>query len=305
MLCPRRCGVNRAVSRGYCGASDKMEVSKIMLHKWEEPCISGNDTNRGSGAVFFTHCPLGCIYCQNRDISGRKATGTVFTEAELAQKFIELEQLGAYNINLVTPTHYTDKIIETVSRARKNGLTIPIVWNTGGYELPEVIETLKGTVDIFLTDFKYVSANLSAEFSHAADYFRHCAESLKAMYRIAGKPEYDADGMMLKGVIVRHLVLPGCRNDSIAVLNAIAKLAIAKFAIAELVPVDEIKLSLMSQYTPDFCDIPESASDAQKKLKRRVTTFEYESVVNEALKLGFDGYIQGKYSATRRFTPDF
>lgn len=294
-LCPRKCGADRTKSSGICGASDKIEVSKIMLHQWEEPCISGRNKDRGSGAVFFTHCPLGCIYCQNREISGKRAVGQIFSEEQLAERFLALQERGAYNINLVTPTHYTVQLIQTVSIARKKGLTLPVVWNTGGYERPETIEMLHGTVDIFLTDFKYLSPALSGELSRAPDYGEVCADSLLTMLKIAGRPEFDADGMMKKGVIVRHLVLPGCRNDSIAILRK----------IAELVPPEEITLSLMSQYTPEFFTLPAAPSPAVKKLSRRITSFEYDSVAEEAVKLGFDGYTQEKDSASSRYTPDF
>ena len=159
-VCPRKCGIDRTKSAGYCGASDRIEVSKVMLHQWGEPCISGTDSKRRSGAVFFTHCPLGCIYCQNKDISRRTCTGTAYTVRELAEIFVKLQSDGAYNINLVSPTQYTPQIIEAVNIARQNGLTLPVVWNTGGYELPETVEALAGTVDIFLTDFKYASPAL-------------------------------------------------------------------------------------------------------------------------------------------------
>ncbi len=295
-LCPRKCGVDRTAGAvGFCGASDQMEVSKIMLHQWEEPCISGSDKLRGSGAVFFTHCPLGCIYCQNRDISGKSARGTVYTEAALAEEFLQLQKMGAYNINLVSPTHYTPQLIRTVALAREKGLTIPIVWNTGGYERRETVALLEGTVDIFLTDAKYFSPDIAAEFSHAPDYWNNCLPSLLAMTHIAGKAEYDENGMMKRGVILRHLVLPGCRNDSVEVLGR----------IAEMIPPENVVLSLMSQYTPEFFTLPENPSPMLKKLGRRITSFEYNFVADEAMRLGFDGYMQERTSATSRFTPKF
>lgn len=294
-LCPRKCGINRTEAMGYCGASDKIEVSKIMLHQWEEPCISGCGKHRGSGAVFFTHCPLGCIYCQNRDISGRWASGQILTEEQLADRFLQLQELGAYNINLVTPTHYTVQLIHTVNIARNKGLVLPIVWNTGGYERPETIALLLGTADIFLTDFKYLSHALSGEFSHAPDYGENCLASLPVMLKIAGKPSFDEDGMMRKGVIIRHLVLPGCRNDSVEVLRK----------IASIIPPEDVKLSLMSQYTPEFFTLPENPSPSVRKLSRRITSFEYDFVEEAAIRLGFDGYTQKKTSATSRYTPDF
>lgn len=295
-LCPRTCGVDRTSGAvGICGASDKIEVSKIMLHQWEEPCVSGCDKSRGSGAVFFTHCPLGCIYCQNRDISGRHAVGTVYSEDSLADEFLRLQELGAYNINLVSPTHYTPQLIRTVEIARKKGLSLPIVWNTGGYERPETIALLKGTVDIFLTDAKYCSPDIAAEFSHAPDYWKNCLPSLLAMIDLAGPPQFDENGMMKRGVILRHLVLPGCRNDSVEVLSQ----------IAEMIPPENVVLSLMSQYTPEFFTLPENPTPMTKKLGRRITSFEYNYVAEEAMRLGFDGYMQERTSATSRFTPKF
>ncbi len=294
-LCPRRCGVDRYETVGFCGASASVEVSKVMLHRWEEPCISGADGKRGSGAVFFTHCPLGCIYCQNREISGRDAKGTVYSTAELADTFLRLQSDGAYNINLVSPTHYTPQILDAVALAKKKGLSLPIVWNTGGYERRETIEMLRGTVDIFLTDAKYFSPDLAGDFSHAADYPDVVFPSLLAMADIAGKAEYDGNGMMKRGLILRHLVLPGCRTDSAEVLRR----------VASLIPPEDVVLSLMSQYTPEFFTLPSSPSPSVKKLSRRITSFEYDFVAEEAIRLGFDGYMQERTSASSRYTPDF
>lgn len=294
-VCPRKCGADRTKTPGFCGADAQIEVSKVMLHHWEEPCISGTEKERGSGAVFFTHCPLGCIYCQNREISGRDARGTRLSEEQLADTFLRLQEQGAYNVNLVSPTHYAVQLIRAVELARRRGLTLPVVWNTGGYERAETIEALRGTADIFLTDVKYYSSALSDEFSKAPDYWSFCAPALSAMHKIAGKPEYSSDGMMKRGVIVRHLVLPGCRTDSIEILRR----------IAALLPVGETVLSLMRQYTPDFFTLPDAPSPRMKKLTRRVASFEYNSVVKEAVRLGFDGYTQEKDSASRRYTPTF
>ncbi len=293
-LCPRKCGVNRRVSRGFCGASDKIEISKIMLHHWEEPPISGSDSNRGSGAVFFTHCPLGCVYCQNRKISARSSVGKTYTVDELAEAILKLQADGAYNINFVSPTQYTEQIIEAVRIARGRGLTVPIVWNTGGYERIEVIESLRGTVDIFLTDVKYATNEIAGLYSSAADYPDVAINALKAMYDAVGKPVYDDDGMLKSGVIVRHLVLPSHKGDSIEVLQR----------IADAVPAGDVLLSLMAQYTPEF--LPKASSDdALKKIRRRITSFEYDSVLAEASRLGFDGFTQDRASATKSYTPEF
>ena len=278
-----------------------MEVSKIMLHHWEEPPISGPDPadeTRGSGAVFFTHCSLGCVFCQNGKISRPASVGTRYAPEELAREFLKLQSGGAYNINLVSPTHYADRVAETVRIAREEGLSVPVVWNTGGYERPETVDALAdaGTVDVWLTDFKYASPDLAARLSRAADYPGTAAASLVRMVSSAGPCVFGEDGMMKRGVIVRHLVLPGCREDSIAVLRTVASLA----------DVKSIRLSLMAQYTPDF--LPPAVPDAPdlfRSVRRKVTTYEYEKVVEEAARLGFEGWTQERSSATRRFTPDF
>ncbi len=298
-ICPRKCGIDRTKSAGYCGASDKIEVSKVMLHHWEEPCISGTGKNRGSGAAFFTHCPLGCVYCQNRDISRRSCSGTVYTVCGLAEVFLGLQRDGAFNINLVSPTQYTPQIIEAVRIAKSEGLTLPVVWNTGGYELPETVELLRGTVDVFLTDFKYASPETAKLYSAAEDYPEIAAQSLAKMHELTGTCEFDDAGMMTRGLIVRHLILPGHRADSVAVLRK----------IAETVPVENIRLSLMAQYTPEFLPResgePEDPVEKYKKIRRRITSFEYSAVLDESDRLGFDGYSQERTSATKKYTPDF
>ena len=271
-----------------------MEVSHIMLHHWEEPPISGSDKDRGSGTIFFTHCPLGCIYCQNGKISRPTSLGESYSVRDLADAMLKLQNDGAYNINFVSPTQYTAQIIESVKIAKAAGLTLPIVWNTGGYERAEVIDALCGTVDIYLTDFKYRSEELAQAYSSAADYPEVAEKALSKMYSSVGKYEFDEDGMMRRGVIVRHLVLPSHRDDSIAVLNR----------IAEIVPPSDVLLSLMAQYTPEF--LPDATeNDKFSKIRRKVTSFEYEKVVEEAARLGFNGFSQERSSATKRFTPDF
>ena len=293
-LCPRNCGADRLTTRGRCGAAAQIEVSHIMLHRWEEPPISGTDKGRGSGTIFFTHCPLGCAYCQNGKISRPRSMGQIHSPDTLAEEMLKLQNAGAYNINCVSPTQYTTQIIEAVNIAHQKGLTLPIVWNTGGYERPEVIEMLRGTVDIFLTDFKYASGELSEKYSSAADYPYYAEKSLRAMYSLTGKYEIGEDGIMRRGVIVRHLVLPSHRDDSIAVLKK----------IAETVPTGGVLLSLMAQYTPEF--LPDAKeSDKYSAIRRKVTSFEYEKVVDEAARLGFEGFSQERSSATKRFTPDF
>lgn len=298
-LCPRKCGADRTKFRGTCGAGEHIEVAHIMHHHWEEPCISGDPQGeRASGTIFFSHCPLGCVYCQNGKISRRHSLGNEMTSAGLADAMLILQNEGMYNVNLVSSTHYTPQIIEAVYHAKtkitSDTLTIPVVWNTGGYELPETIETLRETVDIFLTDFKYASPELAEKYSSAGDYPEYAAASLEKMLEITRDCVFDENGMMKRGVIVRHLVLPGHRDDSIAVLRK----------IAETVDVTKVKLSLMAQYTPDFLP-PKGENDPYAKIRRKITTYEYDKVAEEAVRLGFDGYMQERSSATKNFTPDF
>ena len=291
------CGADRTRTVGFCGAGPECEVSKIMLHHWEEPPVSGPDPEknpRGSGAIFLAHCSLGCVYCQNRKISRRDSRGEIYTTDRLAEAMRGLEASGAYNVNLVSPTHYTDLLIRAVRTARKLGLTVPVVWNTGGYERPEIIDTLRGTADVFLTDFKYASPELAGRYSGAPDYPDFAARSLARMFAAVGPCVFDEDGMLRRGVIVRHLVLPGCREDSAAVLRR----------IAETVPAADVRLSLMAQYTPDFLPPPEDP-DRWRAIRRRITSYEYGQVAEEASRLGFTGWMQERSSATARFTPDF
>lgn len=286
-LCPRRCSVDRSEKVGFCGADNEMKVSKIMLHRWEEPCISGTDENRGSGAVFFSGCSLRCVYCQNKKIS-RAVTGESFSPEDLGKKLLELQSSGAYNINFVTPTHYTHRITEALELI-KNELKIPVVWNSSGYECPDVIRSLEPYVDIFLTDFKYLSPELSKKYSNAENYGEYAEKALFEMVKITGKPRFDEEGMLKKGTVVRHLVLPGARRDSADVLRL----------IRNTVGAENVILSLMAQYTPEFLE------DGFREINRRITTFEYGKVLDEALSLGFDGYFQERDSATSKYTPEF
>lgn len=285
-VCPRECGADRTKGMGLCGADDFMQISKIMLHKWEEPCISGSDENRGSGAIFFSGCPLKCVFCQNKDISRGDPSAERYTPEMLAEAMRKLEKEGAYNINFVSPTQYTPQIIEALRIYRPR---IPTVFNTGGYEKAETVEALTGYADIFLTDFKYGSNEVGKRFSACAEYVETAISALKMMLRVAGPLRFDDNGMMTGGVIVRHLILPSCRKDSISVLKR----------IADEVGAENVLLSLMSQYTPEF------APDDIKSLKRRITTFEYESVRDEAISLGFTGFSQDIGSANACYTPDF
>ncbi len=284
-LCPRECGVDRTVGQvGVCGVSAAYRVARCAPHFWEEPPISGN---HGSGTVFFSGCNLRCVFCQNREIS-REGMGRAVTEAELEEMIFDLREQGVHNINFVTPTHYTASLARLLERVKPR-LGIPVVWNSSGYESAETLRMLDGLVDVYLPDFKYVSPELSKAYSAAPDYARRATEAVLEMYRQVGAYK-ESDGLAEKGLIIRHLVLPGCRADSIAVMRH----------IASILPPSGIRVSVMRQYTPDFAtDCP------HRNLHRRVTEFEYTTVLEETARLGLTGFSQGKDAATRAYTPDF
>ncbi len=282
-LCPRKCGADRNSSAGFCGCGTNIKAAKAQLHFWEEPCISGEN---GSGAVFFSGCTLRCVFCQNYEIS-TGSRGREISVERLSEIFLELQSRGAHNINLVNPTHYVPQIINALDKAKPE-LKIPVVYNCGGYERTETLKMLEGYIDIYLPDFKYISSEISQKYSAAADYARYAEEAVKEMHR--QQPELVWNGSILeKGLIIRHLVLPGCRHDSIAVTDK----------IHEILPDGSYLFSLMSQYTPiENCrNYPE--------INRRVTTFEYKSVLKRVQKLGINGFSQERTSAESSYTPDF
>ena len=288
-ICPRECGVDRSLGQlGFCGAPEDFLVAKVMIHKWEEPCIAGE---RGAGTVFFSGCNLRCVFCQNCEIS-RGDKGEIMTEDELEKAIFSLLENGAESIEFVTPTHYTVRLAALLKRIKPR-LTVPVVWNSGGYEKAESLRLLDGLVDVYLPDFKYFDGGIAKEYSSASDYFDIADRALSEMLRQTGKPQFDENGRLRGGVLLRHLVLPGHRADSIAILNHIA----GKFG------AESIFLSLMSQYTPDF--YVESGDCKHKNLCRRVTKFEYDSVMKVALSHGFEGYFQSVDSASKKYTPDF
>ena len=287
-LCPRRCGADRAAGQaGCCGAAGTLKVARAALHFWEEPCISGT---RGSGTVFFSGCALKCCYCQNYPISA-ESFGREITVERLAEIFLELQGQGAHNINLVTPGQWQPWIIAALDKARADGLRLPIVCNTGGYETAESVARWQGYIDIWLADLKYVSPALSAQLSAAPDYFAVAKTAVEAMMAQAGRPVCDAEGMMRRGVILRHLALPGHIDDSFAVLDQMA-------AWNDADPGCFIP-SLMSQYTPFY-------RAAEQGIGRRITTYEYRRVVNYAVDKGLAaGYMQQRSSAKEEYTPAF
>ena len=291
-LCPRACGANRAAGAvGVCGAGNTLRVARAALHHWEEPCLSGDpQAPTGSGTVFFSGCTLRCCYCQNFPIS-QQGVGKEISAARLSEIFLELQQGGAKNINLVTATQFLPWVTEALDTARARGLRLPIVYNTGGYETVETVKALQGYVDIWLADFKYASREVSAELSAAADYPAVAEAALRQMLLQTGAPVYDADGYLQRGVIVRHLALPGHTQDSLAVLQTLARLR--DETATPFVP------SLMSQFTPFY-------KAAEHGLGRRITSYEYRKVIDEAVRLGLtDGYMQEKSSAQEEYTPPF
>lgn len=283
-LCPRMCRVNRNISKGFCRQSDRIKIARADLHMWEEPCISGIG---GSGTVFFSGCTLKCIFCQNYEIS-QLDKGYTITVSELADIFLRLQDKGAHNINLVSPTPYLPQIIEALDKV-KDKLTIPVVYNCGGYERVETLKMLEGYVQIYLPDLKYFDDTYAKEYSGAENYFVTAMSAIKEMVRQVGKPKFDDNGIMQSGVIVRHLALPSLRKDSAKVIEALGN----EFES------DEIMLSLMSQYVPMH-----KAVD-HPKLGRRISTFEYNSILNTASKFGFEGFSQERSSSSEVYLPPF
>lgn len=251
---------------------------------WEEPCISGVN---GSGTVFFTGCPLKCVYCQNREIA-IGSTGIAVTVERLSEIFLELQQKGAHNINLVTPTHYVPQIVEALKLAKKKGLHIPIVYNTGSYEKVETIQALEGLIDIYLPDCKYYDSKLAAKYSNAPDYFAAASAAIREMVRQTGKPGFEGN-LMKRGVIVRHMILPGHTRDSRKIIEQLY----AAYG-------NDIYISIMNQYTP----LPQVKYDSE--INRTITAREYEKVVDYAISIGIENaFIQEGETAKESFIPDF
>lgn len=286
-LCPRCCHANRLDGqRGYCGQTAEIMAARAALHMWEEPCISGRE---GSGTVFFSGCCLRCVFCQNHNIAlGR--SGRSITMERLAEIFLELQDKGANNINLVTPTHFVPQIRDALMRSRQQGLVIPIVYNTGSYEHVETLKLLDGLVDIYLPDCKYMSPELSRAYSNAPDYFDRASAAIDEMFRQTGSPVFHPDtGMLQKGMIVRHLLLPGQVRDSKKIIRYL-----------HTTYGNDIYISIMNQYTPlaHISHIPE--------LNRKVTEEEYERVISFALRLGVEkGFLQEGEAASESFIPEF
>ena len=284
-LCPRNCLVDRTKTLGYCKATDKVKVARSALHYFEEPSISGSN---GSGTIFFSNCNLKCCYCQNKEIS-TDGFGKEITIERLSEMMLELEEKHANNINLVTPTHYVPSIIEAIKIARSKGLSIPIVYNTSGYESVETLKLLDGYIDIYLTDFKYFDNKLGKYLSKCSNYFEVASKALEEMYRQTGKNTFNKDGLMTKGIIVRCLVLPTKSNDTKKIIDYLYK----KYQ-------DNIYLSIMNQYTPVnyIKDYP--------FLNKTVSEDEYNEVIDYAIDLGIkNAYMQEGGTCSESFIPSF
>jgi len=285
-LCPRACRVDRTAGQtGFCGMTDTLRAARAALHFWEEPCLSGI---RGSGAIFFSGCSLRCVYCQNYTIAAGES-GLPISSRRLYDIFFELKAQGAHNINLVTPTHFLPHIREALIESRRDGLQLPVICNTGGYELPEVLHSLEGLIDIYLPDFKYWSPELAAQYSHAPDYPEQAKAAIAEMVRQTGSTILDKEGMMQRGTIVRHLLLPGQLPDSKAVVRYLFETY-----------GHRIWISLMNQYTPIDRPILPPA------LRRTVSPAEYDELIDYAVSLGVEnGFIQEDGTAAESFIPPF
>lgn len=297
-LCPRSCRVNRLAGKiGYCNVTADLFAARAALYYHEEPVISGS---RGSGAVFFAGCNMGCVFCQNYAIA-KAMTGTQLSSGRLTEIFLSLQEQGAHNINLITAEHFLPQVIRSLRDAKDQGLTLPVVYNTGTYERVEAIQALEGLVDVWLPDFKYISPRLSLAYSHTPDYFQYASKALQEMVRQCPEPLFsdgshtldapdDADDpLMVRGVLVRHLVLPGSTQDSMDILKYLHDTY-----------GDQIFISIMNQYTP----MPQVKDDPD--LGRKLSSEEYEKVVDYAISLGItNGFIQEEGTASRRYIPAF
>ena len=279
-ICPRKCNVDRSLKTGVCGVSDTLKIARAALHFWEEPCISGT---KGSGTVFFSGCNMKCIFCQNYEIS-TGGFGKEITTTRLREIYNELIEQGAHNINLVTPTHYAEKILTSLEKP----LSVPVVYNSSGYDSVDTLKKFEGKVQIYLPDMKYASSSLAKKYSLAPDYPERAKEAIREMFRQAGEAVFDDDGIMKKGVIIRHLMLPDETDNTLDVIDWVSD----EFG-------DKVVFSLMSQFTPNKnCDIP--------ALQKTVSEEEYNKAVDYMYLCGIENaYVQDFSSAKKEFTPPF
>lgn len=284
-ICPKKCLANRLSHTGSCGAGSQIRAAKAFLHQWEEPCLSGE---KGSGTIFFSGCNLNCLFCQNYRIS-QEYSGKEISTDRLAEIMLALQQQGAANINLVTPTPYAVHIIQAVSTAKQKGLNIPVIYNTNGYDTVETVKMLEGTVDIYLPDIKYYSDAYAFKYSNVKNYFHYATQAVMAMVEQVGHPVFDDKGMMKKGVLIRHLVLPDLLDDTKKILKWI------KDNLGE-----QAFVSLMCQYTPLF-----NASKSEQ-INRKLDEWEYDLIIDYFFEIGLEnGFVQEHSSATSDYVPDF
>lgn len=284
-LCPRQCGADRTKHPGACGAGDTLRIARASLHEWEEPCLSGTG---GSGAIFFSGCTLRCCFCQNFTVS-HDYFGADISPQRFTQICFSLKEQGAHNINLVSATHFLPLILPVLKQIKPQ-LGLPIVYNSGGYESVETLRALEGIVDIYLPDFKFFDPALSSEYCKAPDYPKAAMAAIREMYRQVPLPILDKRGIMQRGLIIRHLVMPNAMRDSMQILDW----------IAENFDLSTVFVSLMSQYTPCY------QSSRYPKINRRISTYEYNKVYEHLLSLGIrQGYAQEKSSAKEEYIPPF
>lgn len=285
-LCPRNCKVNRLKDEiGFCKANANIKLARVSLHQWEEPCISGQN---GSGTIFFSNCNLNCVFCQNHKIS-QEDVGKEISSERLAEIFIEQQNKNAHNINLVTPTHYVPQIIESITLAKDKGLKIPIVYNTNSYVNVNTIKSLDGLVDIYLADLKYFDNKYSYKYSKVKNYFDFASKSIEEMFNQVGKPKFDSNGMMTKGVIIRHMMLPGLLFDSKKIIDYIY----STFK-------DDVYISLMNQYTPL------NKSSKYPEINKPLNPKHYDALIDYCISLGIkNAFIQEDGTVEESFVPKF
>lgn len=285
-LCPRNCGVNRLNGQlGFCGAGKNIKLARVSLHHYEEPCISGKN---GSGTVFFSNCSLRCVFCQNHQIS-QEGFGTEVTIEKLTQIFLELQSRNAHNINLVTPTHYVPQIISALKQAKELGLTIPIIYNSSGYENLETIKMLKGYVQVYVPDLKYFKGKYAVKYSNAKNYFSYAKIAISEMFSQTPNVKFNEEGLITEGVIIRHLMLPGLLFDSKKIIDYI-----------ENTYSNKVFISIMNQYTPMFntTNYPE--------IDKPLNLDHYDALIDYALSKGITkGFIQDNGTSSKEFIPEF
>ncbi|URZ14657.1 radical SAM protein [Clostridium felsineum] len=285
-LCPRECGINRLEGKkGFCLSSDKVKIARVSLHAWEEPCISGT---KGSGTIFFSNCTLRCVFCQNHKISS-EGVGKEVSIERLSEIFLEQQARGANNINLVTPTHYVPQIIEAIKLAKKNGLTLPILYNSNGYVSLETIKLLDGYIDVYLPDLKYFDDKYAVKYSKAPNYFKVATNAIGTMFSQVGKPVFNEDGLITKGVIIRHLMLPGLLFDSKKIMDYIYNTF-----------HNSVYVSIMNQYTPTF------NAEIYPEINKPLNPKHYDALIDYSLSIGIEnGFIQDAGTNSKSFIPEF